>query len=140
MNAFDDTATPPSYASPEEALSSQAADGLPEMPFPIVLTSRAGDQVKLAMAQESLEGHGLRVGVVGGGCSGLQYMLDFTEHNSDQDFTNEQFGLSVIIDPFSAAHLAGTTIDYIDGLSGAGFKFENPNVSRACGCGSSFQT
>lgn len=113
---------------------------LPEMPFPIILTEQAGKQVKLALEQEALQGHHLRVGVVGGGCSGLQYLLDFAQNPSDADFTSEQFGVSVIIDPFSAAHLAGTTIDYVDGLSESGFKFDNPNVVRACGCGSSFQT
>lgn len=117
-----------------------AALQMPEIPFPIDLTSKAGDMVKQAMIQEKLENHGLRVGVIGGGCSGLQYLLDFTPAPSDADFVSEQHGVPVYIDPFSAAHLRGTTIDYVDGLQGAGFKFENPNVSRACGCGSSFQT
>jgi iron-sulfur cluster assembly accessory protein len=140
MNASHDEATPLSYASEAVAEASVADDALPTAPFPIVLTARAGDQVRQAMAQEKLVAHGLRVGVTGGGCSGLQYMLDFSENHSTADFVLAQHGIDVMIDPFSAAHLAGTTIDYVDGLSGAGFKFENPNVVRACGCGSSFQT
>jgi iron-sulfur cluster assembly accessory protein len=116
------------------------AMALPEMPFPIILTEKASEMVKQAMAQENLEGHGLRVGVMGGGCSGLQYLLDFSKDAGPDDFANEQFGVSVFIDPYSAAHLAGTVVDYVDGLHGSGFKFENPNVVRACGCGSSFQT
>lgn len=113
---------------------------LPEIPAPIHLTARAAEMVKQAMEQENLENHGLRVGVMGGGCSGLQYLLDFTKDAGDEDMINVEHGVTVFIDPYSAAHLDGTTIDYVDGLQGAGFKFENPNVSRACGCGSSFQT
>ena len=115
-------------------------DSMPEMPFPILLTEKAAEMAKQAMAQENLEGHALRVGVVGGGCSGLQYLLDFAEAAGDEDFVAEVQGVRVLIDPYSAAHLAGTTIDYQDSLQGAGFRFENPNVVRACGCGSSFQT
>ena len=108
--------------------------------FPVLLTSRAGDMVHKAMADEALVGHGLRVGVIGGGCSGLQYLLDFTPDSGPEDFTLEQHGVAVFIDPFSAAHLQGTTIDYAEGLQGSGFKFDNPNIVRQCGCGSSFQT
>lgn len=99
--------------------------------------------VRQAMAEEASEQgpvDGLRIGVVGGGCSGLQYLLDFTPGLTEDDWTSEQDGVQVLIDPFSAAHLAGTTIDYVDGLNGTGFKFDNPNVIRACGCGSSFRT
>lgn len=113
---------------------------IPATPFPIKLTERASDMVQKAMQQEALPDHALRVGVLGGGCSGLQYQLDFTNNALAEDFEDEQFGVRLMIDPYSAAHLAGTTIDYIDGLQGSGFKFENPNVVRACGCGSSFQT
>ena len=122
-------------ASPTE--SAQAA---PAPPFPITLTDKAVAMVKEAMEAEAEPVDGLRIGVVGGGCSGLQYLLDFTPGLVDDDWVNEAQGVRVFIDPFSAGHLAGTTIDYVDGLSGTGFKFENPNVVRACGCGSSFQT
>ena len=113
---------------------------IPATPFPVELTAKAGEMVHQALVQEKLEGHGLRVGVVGGGCSGLQYLLDFVESPGPEDFVTQQHGLTVFIDPYSAAHLAGTTVDYVDGLQASGFKFENPNVIRACGCGSSFQT
>jgi len=107
---------------------------------PVTVTEKAAAMAKDAMIQEGLQNHGLRIGVTGGGCSGLQYLLDFSEQPGDLDFVSSQHGIQVFIDPFSAAHLAGTAIDYVDGLNGSGFKFENPNVVRACGCGSSFQT
>lgn len=129
----------------DAAVGSSGAPGIdaatiPDAPFPIVLTARAAAMVKEAMAQDPEAGDALRVGVTGGGCSGLQYMLDFAPPATDFDFAASQEGVAVCIDPFSAAHLAGTTIDYVDGLTGTGFRFENPNVVRACGCGSSFQT
>ena len=109
-------------------------------PIPVNLTEKAAEMVLQAMQEEELHGHGLRVGVIGGGCSGLQYLLDFTKSPSEEDFVSEQHNIPVYIDPFSAAHLSGTIIDYIDGLQGAGFKFDNPNIQRSCGCGSSFST
>ena len=119
---------------------------IPSAPPAIVLTEKASEMVKHAMQQEGLVDHGLRVGVIGGGCSGLKYQLDFEEKPTDLDFVLEQFEIPIYIDPFSASHLynavagAPTTIDYADGLEGSGFKFENPNIVRSCGCGSSFQT
>jgi len=113
---------------------------MPETPMPVTLTEKAATKVKEAMKQESFVGHGLRVGVMGGGCSGLQYLLDFAEKPTDDDFVSEQHGVKVYVDPFSAAHLDGTVIDYIDSLHGSGFKFNNPNTVRTCGCGSSFAT
>lgn len=110
------------------------------MPSPVLLTEKAAEMVKKAREQENLAAHALRIGVIGGGCSGLQYLLDFAETPSEDDFVSEQHGVTVIVDPFSASHLAGTEIDYIDGLQGSGFKFNNPNVQRSCGCGSSFST
>lgn len=113
---------------------------VPSMPFPILLTERSAQMVQAAMADEQMDGYLLRVGVTGGGCSGLQYALDFAEQASDTDFVGESQGVTICIDPYSAAHLHGTTITYVDDIKGTGFKFENPNVTRACGCGSSFQT
>jgi iron-sulfur cluster assembly accessory protein len=106
----------------------------------ITLTARAADMVRKAAEQEGLAGHALRVGVVGGGCSGLQYLLDFVAEPGADDFVTSQHGVQIFVDPFSAGHLAGTTIDYVDSLQGSGFKFENPNIVKSCGCGSSFQT
>ena len=112
----------------------------PLRPMPVELTPKAAEMVKDAMQQEELDGHGLRVGVTGGGCSGLNYLLDFTPSASSMDFEAEQHGVRVFIDPFSASHLAGTVIDYVDDLTTSGFKFENPQSVRTCGCGQSFQT
>ena len=111
-----------------------------EMPFPITLTERAIAQVRVARAAEGQPTAGLRVGVIGGGCSGLQYLLDFTVVSTGEDFTGGHDDVPIFIDPYSAAHLAGTEIDYVDDLQGTGFKFNNPNIVRACGCGSSFAT
>jgi iron-sulfur cluster insertion protein len=126
----------PSAPTPSPAPSGD----VPLRPTPVQLTEKAAEMVHDAMAQEGLSNHGLRVGVIGGGCSGLQYLLDFSDKAYDLDDVSEQHGVPVYIDPFSAAHLHGTVINYVDGLHGAGFKFENPNIVRACGCGSSFTT
>jgi len=112
---------------------------IPMTPMPVLITEKAAEMVKKAMAQEDASHQALRVGVIGGGCSGLQYLLDFTENPSEADFVDEQHGVKIFVDPFSGAHLMGTTVDYVDNLQGAGFKFENPNIQRSCGCGSSFQ-
>ena len=113
---------------------------VPLLPMPVSLTENAAKMVKEAIEQEELVGYGLRIGVTGGGCSGLQYLLDFANEPNGMDFVANQFGIVVFIDPFSAAHLNGTVVDYIDAINGTGFKFENPNIVRACGCGSSFST
>ena len=105
---------------------------------PIVLTDKAIEMVKEAIAAEKLVGHGLRVFVQGGGCAGFQYGLDFDENPRAGDFELEFGDLRVFVDPMSAMHLEGTTIDYVMGISGAGFKFNNPNAKSTCGCGMSF--
>lgn len=95
--------------------------------------------VKLTRQEEGLdESHGLRVGVVGGGCNGFQYALDFTDEARDDDTVYEEHGVTLYVDGVSARYLAGTTIDYVMGMAGAGFKFENPKAVGSCGCGSSF--
>jgi iron-sulfur cluster assembly protein len=81
---------------------------------------------------------GLRVGVRGGGCSGFQYQLAFDERR-DNDVVFESHGLKLLVDNESRQFVSGSTIDYQEGLQGAGFKVENPNVVAACGCGSSFR-
>lgn len=104
----------------------------------ISLTPKAAEMVQATMAKEGARGFGLRVGVVGGGCSGFQYHLAFEEHPAADDTVFEQNGVTVFVDPTSQPHLQGVTLDYVSGLHGAGFKFLNPNASRTCGCGSSF--
>jgi len=95
--------------------------------------------VVLTREEEKLDpASGLRVAVRGGGCSGLEYALDFEVDSRDNDYVMEYDGLRVFVDPVSARYLDGTEIDYVMGATGAGFKFHNPNASGSCGCGSSF--
>jgi iron-sulfur cluster assembly accessory protein len=112
------------------------ADAAPASP--ITITAKAIEMVKTAMEQEKLDGYGIRVGVVGGGCSGFQYAMDFENEAREGDVTYEQDGVRVFVDPMSSMYLQGVTIDYVQGLQGAGFKFHNPNARNTCGCGSSF--
>jgi iron-sulfur cluster assembly accessory protein len=105
---------------------------------PIVMTPKAVEMVKTAMEQEGIKDHGIRVGVVGGGCSGFQYSMDFEKQPGEGDMAFEQDGIKFFVDPMSAMYLQGVTIDYVQGLQGAGFKFENPNAKTTCGCGQSF--
>jgi iron-sulfur cluster assembly protein len=104
----------------------------------LTLTERAVEMVKQALVAENLPGHSLRVAVVGGGCSGYQYGLDFDEAASDEDIVLAQGDVKILIDQYSATYLKGTTIDYVDSLNGSGFKFNNPVAKKTCGCGSSF--
>jgi len=105
---------------------------------PLKLTDNAIQQVKTILARENLEGHGLRVAVVTSGCSGYAYHMDFAKEARPDDAVLEMDGLKVYLDRASAKYLAGTIIDYVSGLQGAGFKFHNPNVKSTCGCGTSF--
>ena len=106
---------------------------------PVTITKKAVDMVQITKEQEGIDpSSGLRVAVRGGGCSGFEYALDFETEARDNDLVYQQEGLRVIVDPVSARYLAGTEIDYSLGMSGAGFKFNNPNAVGTCGCGSSF--
>ena len=105
---------------------------------PVLLTPKAVEMVKDAMQREGLGGYGIRVGVMGGGCAGFQYSMDFEKDVKDGDLAFEQDGVKVYVDPMSSMYLQGVTIDYVVGLQGAGFKFSNPNARTTCGCGSSF--
>jgi iron-sulfur cluster assembly accessory protein len=111
-----------------------------ERPVTLVsLTSSAAEKIKTLQAEEP-EGEAsvLRIAVQGGGCSGFQYALGFDRGPQDGDTEVQLHGVDVVVDPFSAPYLAGTEIDWVDGLQ-AGFAINNPNVSSACGCGHSFQ-
>jgi iron-sulfur cluster assembly accessory protein len=105
---------------------------------PVTFTPAAIEAVRSAIAQEGEPGDGLRVSVVGGGCSGYQYNLDFDKEARMGDTTIATGGVNIYIDPISAGYLQGTVIDYVSGLQGTGFKFNNPNAKRSCGCGNSF--
>jgi iron-sulfur cluster assembly accessory protein len=116
-----------------------ARTAAPEAPAnPIVLTAKAVEMIKDTMVREGMQDHGIRVGVIGGGCSGFQYSMDFEKESRPDDFTIDQDGVKLYVDPMSHMYLQGVTIDYVVGLQGAGFKFENPNAKSTCGCGSSF--
>ncbi|MEI7703747.1 MAG: iron-sulfur cluster assembly accessory protein [Deltaproteobacteria bacterium] len=107
-------------------------------PF-VTLTQKAVDMVLAAIEQEGLKGHGIRIGVAGGGCSGFQYTMDFEKDAKEGDVVLDQMGgLKLFVDPMSSMYLQGVTVDYVQGLQGAGFKFLNPNAKNTCGCGSSF--
>lgn len=103
----------------------------------IEISENAAKKIQALVTQQQKEGHGLRVKVVGGGCSGLSYKMDLdTPRDGDRVFEREN--VKVLVDRKSFLYLRGTELDYADGLMESGFKLQNPNVKRACGCGSSF--
>jgi iron-sulfur cluster assembly protein len=105
----------------------------------ITVTEPAAHKIKQLMTREGLpDTHGLRLKVVGGGCSGLSYQLDFDAGAREDDSTIEAYGVRVFVDMKSALYLTGTELDYDDGLMGTGFRFNNPNAKNQCGCGESF--
>lgn len=104
----------------------------------IVLTESAAQKIKEIMIQEKLDdGMALRVKVVGAGCSGFSYDLYF-DTKQPNDLSYNSCEITILVDNMSILYLEGSTIDYVDGLMGAGFKFNNPNTSSVCACGSSF--
>ncbi len=105
---------------------------------PISLTPNAITKVKEIMGQQTPVPAGLRVGVVGGGCSGFSYSMSFENASGLMDKVFDMGGLKVFVDATSVMYLNGCIVDYVETLEGAGFKFENPNVKSTCGCGSSF--
>ena len=105
----------------------------------ITLTDKAINEVKKIKAENQIpEDFGLRIGVKGGGCSGLTYTLGFDSDIKDTDKIMLKDDIKVLIDWKSILYLSGTTIDYSDGLTGKGFVFNNPLAKKTCGCGSSF--
>ncbi|MBI3620683.1 MAG: iron-sulfur cluster assembly accessory protein [Nitrospirae bacterium] len=104
---------------------------------PISLTEAAIKKVKVLLTAQP-EGSFLRVSVRGGGCSGLSYELAFEPKQGPHDEVAEFDGVKVLIDPKSALYLQGTSLDFVDSLTGGGFKFNNPNAKMSCGCGESF--
>jgi iron-sulfur cluster assembly protein len=106
----------------------------------IHMTERAARKILALLAKEgvSLETGGLRVGVQGGGCSGLSYAMRLDTQARDRDKVFEEFGARIFVDPKSLLYLNGTTLEYEETLMRQGFVFQNPNAARSCGCGSSF--
>jgi iron-sulfur cluster assembly protein len=103
----------------------------------INLTETASNKVKELM-KDKPNLIALRVGVRGGGCSGFTYFLNFEDKKNQTDRELESGGVKLVVDPKSFLYLMGMEVDYIDDLNGAGFKFNNPNARRTCGCGESF--
>jgi iron-sulfur cluster assembly protein len=106
----------------------------------ITLTDKGAEKVREFLAAQAAvaETAGLRVGVRGGGCSGFQYALAFDEQREDDSVFQDK-GIRLLVDKPSLPYVKGSVIDFVDGLQGAGFKVDNPNVIAACGCGSSFR-
>ncbi len=111
---------------------------VPSDEMPVLFTPSAIDAVAKALKDEGEDGDFLRISVVGGGCSGYQYGLDFDKEERMGDLALELNGVKVVVDAVSVGYLRGTVVDYVSGLNGTGFQFKNPNAKRTCGCGSSF--
>jgi iron-sulfur cluster assembly protein len=106
----------------------------------VELTPRAAEKIRELQATEPVgEAEVLRVAIQGGGCSGFQYGLGFDRGALEGDHELELHGVRVVVDPFSAPYLTGSTIDWLDGLAESGFKIDNPQAVSSCGCGHSFQ-
>lgn len=105
----------------------------------INVTSAATEKVKALLEQNNMPaGSGLRVGVRGGGCSGLSYVMEFAYGANPDDQVVEVGDVRFFVDPKSGMYLEGTELDYVEGVMGSGFEFKNPNVKRSCACGESF--
>jgi iron-sulfur cluster assembly protein len=105
----------------------------------IILTERAAQEVFAIKEKNNIPAtHLLRLGVKGGGCSGLSYVLAFDDVMKEKDMVLERHGVKILVDQKSMFYLSGTTLDFSDGLNGRGFVFNNPQAAKTCGCGSSF--
>jgi iron-sulfur cluster assembly accessory protein len=122
-------------SAPAESKQESQAEQPQEL---VKLTTRAAEKVKSIRVEEKIEdGYGLRLKVMGGGCSGFAYDL-FFDQAQDVDQSFESQGVKMLCDQMSLMYLVGTEIDYVEDVQGSGFKFNNPNVKSTCGCGSSF--
>ena len=107
----------------------------------LTLTERAAEKIRGLQAEEPTgDAAVLRVAIQGGGCSGFEYALGFDRGAQEGDHELEFHGVKVVVDPFSAPYLQGSTVDFLETLQESGFKIENPNAVSSCGCGHSFQT
>ncbi len=106
----------------------------------VTVTERAKNQIMVLMEKEGIlpETHSLRVGVTGGGCSGLSYQMKFDDKIDSTDTVIDLESVKICINKLSLLYLVGTELDYEDGLNGKGFEWRNPNATRTCGCGESF--
>lgn len=106
--------------------------------FPVTVTDKALEQLKRLVQKDGRDGVFLRIGVKGGGCSGLEYVMKMDVEHKPIDLTTTLGDVEVVCDSKSAKFLEGATLDYTGNLIGGGFKFDNPNADRSCGCGTSF--
>jgi len=104
----------------------------------IKVSESAKSQAQRLMQEQNLSNAFIRVGVKGGGCSGLTYIMDFDTELKDEDKVFEDNGIKIVVDKKSFLYLVGTELNYSGGLNGKGFEFINPNANRTCGCGESF--
>jgi iron-sulfur cluster assembly accessory protein len=104
----------------------------------MTITELAVIKVKEMADKQELGDYGLRIAVVGGGCSGFTYDMDFDQEAAPMDQVWDFFGLQIFVDPMSNCYLEGTRVDYVESFQFTGFHFENPNAKSTCGCGSSF--
>lgn len=106
----------------------------------VTLTEKAATEIKSLFERQGIENAALRVFVSGGGCSGLQYGMAIADEVEEGDVEFEQHGVRILVDPLSMNYISGASVDYVDDVMGGGFKIDNPNAVRSCGCGSSFST
>jgi iron-sulfur cluster assembly accessory protein len=104
----------------------------------IKVTASAAKKVGSLLTKQGRAQGVLRVAVVGGGCSGLQYKMDLQDGPANRDFLVESAGIRVVVDPKSALYVTGSELDYVDALQEGGFKVKNPNAATSCSCGESF--
>ncbi len=102
------------------------------------VTASAGRKVSTLLSRQGRPNGVLRVAVVGGGCSGLQYKMDLQDSPANRDILVESAGIKVVVDPKSALYVSGSELDYVEALQGGGFKVKNPNAASSCSCGESF--
>ncbi len=107
-------------------------------PLTVSVTDKAAEKIRYFGQKEGLEEFGLRVAIKGGGCSGLTYQMSIEKESRPEDKVIEDRGVKVFIDKRSYVFIAGTVLDFSDGLNGKGFVFHNPNAKKTCGCGNSF--
>jgi len=106
----------------------------------VTLTESAAEQITGLLEREGKKDAALRVFVSGGGCSGLNYGMAIDENIEEGDVVFTSFGVKVVVDPLSINYIRGANVDYVEDVMGGGFKIDNPNATKSCGCGSSFAT
>lgn len=137
MTEVTQETTAPSATAPS-ATAPSAADVNAEALPPLSLTPKAVEMARKALEKRGTPAAALRLGVRGGGCSGASYVIEFADKIRDRDQRIEYEGLTVVVDPKSMVYLRGSVLDYEVKLMSHGFKFQNPNEKKSCGCGESF--